>query len=136
MDKKQNTVKGEAAPKVESTTEVKEVSQLPKPEEIKKNLEEQIKKFDRLNRLVNNRSLFNLKKEQLNNYLNQMQTEIQGSDLETKICKLTLSDPSNYSRSEGLTISNALVIEKAIRFILAEIEEKVKHIETEILTIN
>lgn len=133
--KKENNSKGEALPANEISNEAKEVSILTKPEEIKKTLEEQIKKYDRLNRLVSDRSIFLAKRELLTSFLQQVKLEVKGDNLETKVCKMVLSDPNTY-KNEGITISNSLVIEKAIRFISEEINEKVKLIESEILTIN
>lgn len=141
MEKKNNPTNGEALPKnviiatIPKHDEVKPAKELPKAEEIKKSLDEQIKKFNQLNSLVNNRLIFLQKKEQLLNYLEQVNKEITGTDLESKVCKMVLSEPNTY-RNEGITISNSLVIEKALRFVIVEIEEKVKIIESEILTIS
>lgn len=117
---------GEAAPKSEG----KEVSILPKPEEIKKHLEEQIKKFNRLNKLVTDRDVFLVKKEELNKFLVSMRNEKRGEGLETEVCKLVLSE--NF-RTEGIKITNALIIEKCLRFVISEIDEKVKILESEII---
>jgi hypothetical protein len=136
MEKKQNTVKGEATP--EQKQAIAETIQAPQPqtpEQIKKNLEEQIQKYNRLNRLVKDREIFESKKEQLNKYLDDIKKEITNSDLETKVCKMTLSEPYS-NRSEGIVISNVFVIEKAIRFIVEEIGEKVRVIENNILAIS
>lgn len=141
MEKKNIPTTGEALPKnviiatIPKHEEVKPSKDLPKADEIKKTLDEQIKKYDKLNRLVNNRLIFLQKKEQLSNYLEQINKEITGADLESKVCKMVLSEPNTY-RNEGITISNSLVIEKALLFIIAEIDQKVKSIESEILTIS
>lgn len=145
METKKNPGKGEAMPVVKDVkTEVAQtqtaqvepqeakVFKLPNQEHIKKTLDEQIKKYDRLNRLVTNRLLFVHKKEQLTNYLNQIELEAQGAELETKVCKMVLSDANTY-RNEGLTISNTLIIEKLLRSLVKEIDEKIKSLETEIL---
>jgi hypothetical protein len=125
--KKENNSTGEAAPK----NEVKEVSILPKPDELKKHLEEQIKKFNHLNKLVNDREIFLHKKEELNGFLTKIRTEARGNNLETNVCKLSLEN-GGY-REDGLKITNAFIIEKCIRFIDSEINEKVKILESEIL---
>ena len=136
MKENVKNMKGEAMPEQkQAIAETTQAATPQTPEQIKKNLEEQIQKYNRLNRLVKDREIFELKKEQLKKYLDDMLKEVSNVELETKICKMVLIEPNSY-KSEGITISNSLVIEKAIRFIIEEISEKVQVIENQILSIS
>lgn len=101
--------------------------------DIKTILEDQLKKFQRLNKLVTDRDLFLAKKSQLNDYLATIETENKSEEMETNICKIVLKDSRTYRDDGALTVSNVFVIKKFIAFMNAEIDSKVEELEKQIV---
>lgn len=101
--------------------------------DIKTILEDQLKKFQRLNKLVTDRDLFLVKKSQLNEYLKTMEAENKTEEMETNICKIVLKDSRTYRDDGALTVSNVFVIKKFIAFMNAEIDSKVEELEKQIV---
>lgn len=101
--------------------------------DIKTILEEQLKKFNRLNKLVTDRDLFLIKKGTLTEFLKLIETENKADEMETNVCKIVLKDSRNYRDDGALTISNVYVIRKFIAFMFAEIDAKVEELEKQIV---
>lgn len=121
MEKGKNTKDGNVVPMNQNN-----------PVSVKEILEEQLKKFQRLNKLVNDRDLFLAKKEMLTTYLNTIESENKTDEMETNICKIVFRDSRSY-KEDNLTVSNILIIRKFISYMFAEIDNKVEELEKQIV---
>lgn len=122
MEKGKNTKDGNVVPMTQNNAlSVKEI------------LEEQLKKYQRLNKLINDRDLFLLKKDQLTHYLSTIESEDKTDEMETNVCKIVVKDSRTYREDNAIVISNIFVIKRFIQFMFSEIDTKVEELEKQIV---
>lgn len=94
-----------------------------------KTLAEMQSEFDRLNRLFYRQKCFESAKKRIKEYSENLSNESQ-TELESKSFRLILG--SGYNK-EDLTITNREVINDALNYLTARIENTIEEIQTEIL---
>jgi len=100
--------------------------------EIKKQLEENIKKFQEANNLINVREAFLNGKEKLKGFFDEMLNQDE-TNFEIKNFKLKLAK-GEYREEETISISNPFIIKEFINFITERIDKKVEELELQIIS--
>jgi hypothetical protein len=111
----------------------KEVKQIqPAIDAIKKQLDEQIARFNRKAELIANRERFQATRNELAGYLAE-----QGSDyddtLDSSSLRIQLGDSRKYRGDQQISIANNLIVREFIEFATRKIDAKILDIESEIM---
>lgn len=102
----------------------------PTPEEIQKQLQEQIENFQRINNIIRDRKTFMDKKEALNHFLDEHKEDPNSFEQQHLKIKLTAGE---WRDDTILTIANTELVKEFIQFISGKIDNKVVELEKEIL---
>lgn len=99
-------------------------------DQVKKQLEESITRFQEINTKISHRAKFIETKEKLREASIALAKE--SSNFESNSFKLKLAS-AEYRNDELLSINNPVIVGDVIRFIMSKIDEKVKQLEVEIV---
>jgi len=100
-------------------------------EQMRKTLDEQIEKFQAKAKLIANRELFETKRNSLIEYMQEEGADFEES-LDSRNLTLILRDNNRYS--EGIKISNNLVINQVLKVVIVTINQKIQELEKEIIS--
>lgn len=98
----------------------------------KKVLEEQIAKFQEKAKLIANKELFEEKRNQMIDYMQEEGTDFDDS-LDSRNLVLTLGDNSRYNENGRISIANNLIINQMLRVVIVKMNEKITELEKDIL---
>ena len=98
----------------------------------KKILEEQIAKFQQKAKLIANKELFEEKRDQMLNYLNEQGADFDDS-LDSRNLVLVLGDNARYNSDNRISISNNLIINQMLRNVVVQMNTKITELERDIL---
>lgn len=102
-------------------------------EEVTSKLEAQLQEITHKKQLVDNRSVFLLKKSSLEEFKKLIAQEINSGNFESTKFKLSFSANGGYRDDEKFTISNTDLIMFFVLGLSAKIEDEVSKIETELV---
>ena len=99
----------------------------------KKVLEEQIAKFQQKAKLINNKELFEEKRNLLLEYMKEEGTDFDDS-LDSHNLVLILGDNSRYNEDGRIKISNNLIINQMLKNVIVQMNNKITELEKDILS--
>lgn len=102
-------------------------------EETKKMLEDQISIFQQKAKLIANKELFELKRNQMLDFLQEEGTDYDDS-LDSRNLILILGDNNHYNENGRVKISNNLIINQMLRNVLVQMNTKITELEQQILS--
>ncbi len=101
--------------------------------ETKKMLEDQITIFQQKAKLIANKELFELKRDQMLDFLQEEGTDFDDS-LDSRNLVLILGDNNRYNENGRVKISNNLIINQMLRNVLVQMNTKIYELEQQILS--
>ncbi len=101
--------------------------------ETKKMLEDQITIFQQKAKLIANKELFELKRDQMLDFLQEEGTDFDDS-LDSRNLVLILGDNNRYNENGRVKISNNLIINQMLRNVLVQMNTKISELEQQILS--
>lgn len=101
-------------------------------DDVKKVLDEQILRFNRMTELIQNRERFAQTRLELTNYLSEQGADFDDS-LDSPHLRIQISDNRKYRGDSQISIANNLMVREFIEFSIRKIDAKVLEIEKEIL---
>ncbi len=101
--------------------------------ETKKMLEDQITIFQQKAKLIANKELFELKRDQMLDFLQEEGTDFDDS-LDSRNLVLILGDNNRYNENGRIKISNNLIINQMLRNVLVQMNTKISELEQQILS--
>ncbi len=101
--------------------------------ETKKMLEDQITIFQQKAKLIANKELFELKRDQMLDFLQEEGTDFDDS-LDSRNLVLILGDNNRYNENGRIKISNNLIINQMLRNVLVQMNTKIYELEQQILS--
>jgi hypothetical protein len=104
-----------------------------KADELTAKLEAQLQEITHKKQLADNRQVFLLKRNNLQEYKKSIQEELQSGNFESAKFKLSISSSNTYRDDEKLTISNTDLILFFIDGLLQKIDEEVIKLELELI---
>ena len=101
--------------------------------ETKKMLEDQITIFQQKAKLIANKELFELKRDQMLDFLQEEGSDFDDS-LDSRNLVLILGDNNRYNENGRVKISNNLIINQMLRNVLVQMNTKIYELEQQILS--
>ena len=101
--------------------------------ETKKMLEDQITIFQQKAKLIANKELFELKRDQMLDFLQEEGTDFDDS-LDSRNLVLILGDNNRYNENGRIKISNNLIINQMLQNVLVQMNTKISELEQQILS--
>ena len=101
--------------------------------ETKKMLEDQITIFQQKAKLIANKELFELKRDQMLDFLQEEGTDFDNS-LDSRNLVLILGDNNRYNENGRIKISNNLIINQMLQNVLVQMNTKISELEQQILS--
>lgn len=102
--------------------------------DFQKSLQEELKRFERINIKIENRGKFIYQRDLLVDFKSKIENEIKtNGNFETDNFSLKFGAKESYRDSVHSTISNCFIINEFLVFILEKIELKIVELEKEIL---
>ena len=115
--------------KTDEKTPVKKLT----PEELQKQLQDSILKFQSINNVINDRQNFLTKKEILQGYLQEVSQEEEQGIFKSNTCKVILQNSNSYNSNEGaISITNTSLVVEFLKFLMSKIDIKVSELEAKI----
>ena len=96
-------------------------------------LEDQITIFQQKAKLIANKELFELKRDQMLDFLQEEGSDFDDS-LDSRNLVLILGDNNRYNENGRVKISNNLIINQMLRNVLVQMNTKISELEQQILS--
>lgn len=96
-------------------------------------LSEQIAKYQQKAKLIENKELFEEKRDVMLKYLQEQGSDFDDS-LDSRNLVLTLGDNSLYNSEGRISISNNMIIDQMLRVVIVTINNKITELEKEIVS--